>query len=155
MGMCFVRLKQHDMASKAFDRAIELDPANASAMVARAVLELNKKTPESVDVGVKLLTKASVVPLPAPLPVLLHTTTLAPLRPPFPSSSTPPHSPILILLPSPCPALYHSLLASLFFACWLREGGSLNTCLVAIIFTKPLFVPLLLPCYSCFDGSRR
>jgi hypothetical protein len=99
MGMCFVRLKQHDMASKAFDRAIELDPANASAMVARAVLELNKKTPESVDVGVKLLTKASVVPLPARPPPHHHTR-------PF-SSSFPPRTPPFIILFLSC----YSLLA--------------------------------------------
>lgn len=40
IGMCYARLKKPDKAIQAFDRAIELDPGNSTAMVGRAVITL-------------------------------------------------------------------------------------------------------------------
>lgn len=58
IGMCFARLKKPEQARIAFDRALELDSNNVSALLGCAILELNKQTPTALQAGLKLLTEA-------------------------------------------------------------------------------------------------
>lgn len=49
IGMCFNRLKQFDKAKDAFERALELDADNTTALLGNAILELNAKTKEGTQ----------------------------------------------------------------------------------------------------------
>ncbi|EDO34243.1 predicted protein, partial [Nematostella vectensis] len=61
MGHCFVKLNKLDKARLAFKRALELEPRCTGAMVGLAILELNSKKPDSIKIGVQLLSKAYTI----------------------------------------------------------------------------------------------
>lgn len=58
IGHCFYKLNQMEKAKLAFERALELDPQCVGALVALSIMELNKKTPDSIRKGVQMLSKA-------------------------------------------------------------------------------------------------
>ncbi|XP_046910876.1 RNA polymerase-associated protein Ctr9 [Dermatophagoides farinae] len=58
IGHCFYKLNQMEKAKLAFERALQLNPQCVGALVALAIMELNKKTPDSIRNGVQMLSKA-------------------------------------------------------------------------------------------------
>lgn len=58
LGHCFYKLGKTEKAKGAFERALQLNKRCVGAIVGLAVIELNKKTPESIRNGVQLLSKA-------------------------------------------------------------------------------------------------
>lgn len=58
MGHCFYKMGNIEKAKLAFQRAHQLDNKCVGALVGLAVIELNKKTPESIRSGVQMLSKA-------------------------------------------------------------------------------------------------
>ncbi|XP_017492305.1 PREDICTED: RNA polymerase-associated protein CTR9 homolog, partial [Rhagoletis zephyria] len=58
MGHCFYKLNQLEKARLAFERALKLDHKCVGAMVALAIMELNKKNPEAIQNGVQMLSRA-------------------------------------------------------------------------------------------------
>lgn len=71
IGHCFYKLNQMEKAKLAFDRALELDPQCVGALVALALMELNKKTPDSIRTGVQMLSRAYSIDKTCPM-VLNH-----------------------------------------------------------------------------------
>ncbi|KXJ05052.1 RNA polymerase-associated protein CTR9-like, partial [Exaiptasia diaphana] len=71
MGHCFVKLNKLDKARLAFERALELEPRCTGAMIGLAILELNAKKPDSIKLGVQLLSNAYTIDSSNPM-VLNH-----------------------------------------------------------------------------------
>ncbi|KAK3734151.1 hypothetical protein QZH41_017122 [Actinostola sp. cb2023] len=71
MGHCFVKLNKFDKARLAFERALELEPRCTGAMIGLAILELNSKKPDSIKIGVQLLSNAYTIDSSNPM-VLNH-----------------------------------------------------------------------------------
>ncbi|UXI19272.1 hypothetical protein NH340_JMT05215 [Sarcoptes scabiei] len=61
MGHCFYKLGQMEKAKLAFERALQLDSQCVGALVALAIMDLNKKTPESIRNGVHMLSLAYTI----------------------------------------------------------------------------------------------
>lgn len=58
LGHCFYKLGKIEKGKGAFERALQLNKKCVGAIVGLAVIELNKKSPESIRNGVQLLSKA-------------------------------------------------------------------------------------------------
>ena len=58
IGHCFYKLNQMEKAKLAFERALQLDSQCVGALIALSIMELNKKTPDSIRKGVQMLSKA-------------------------------------------------------------------------------------------------
>lgn len=58
MGHCYYKIGNIEKAKMCFQRAHQLDNKCVGALVGLAVIELNKKTPESIRSGVQMLSKA-------------------------------------------------------------------------------------------------
>lgn len=71
MGHCFIKLNNQDKARLAFERALQLDPKCVGALVGLAILKLNLQQPESIRVGVQMLSKAYTIDSSNPM-VLNH-----------------------------------------------------------------------------------
>ncbi|EDV28497.1 uncharacterized protein TRIADDRAFT_19990 [Trichoplax adhaerens] len=61
IGHCYAKLNKLNLARRAFERALQLDPRCVGAMVALAVLELNNNRAESIRNGVDLLSRAYTI----------------------------------------------------------------------------------------------
>ncbi|XP_065646926.1 RNA polymerase-associated protein CTR9 homolog isoform X3 [Hydra vulgaris] len=61
MGHCFYRLNRMEKARLAFERALALNSRCIGALVGLAILELNSKKPDSIKVGVQLLSKGYAI----------------------------------------------------------------------------------------------
>ena len=71
MGHCFMKLGNEGKAREAFERALELDDKCVGALVGLAVLDLNAQTRDSIQDGVRKLSKAYTVDASNPM-VLNH-----------------------------------------------------------------------------------
>ena len=58
IGHCLYRMNQVERAKLAFERALKKDPQCVGAIVALAIMELNKKTPANIKAGVEMLSQA-------------------------------------------------------------------------------------------------
>lgn len=58
IGHCFYKLGKVDKAKLAFERAYQLNDKCVGALVGLALIELNKKTPDSIRRGVQMLSRA-------------------------------------------------------------------------------------------------
>ncbi|MES1905357.1 MAG: protein required for normal CLN1 and CLN2 G1 cyclin expression, partial [Paramarteilia canceri] len=58
IGHCFLKLGNFEKAKMAYERALEIDSTNCQALLGLGVLNLNKKTAESIKVGINYLSKA-------------------------------------------------------------------------------------------------
>lgn len=71
IGHCFYRLNNIVKAEQAFNRALAIDSRCVGALVGLAIIELNKKTVESMKKGVKMLERAYKIDPNDPM-VLIH-----------------------------------------------------------------------------------
>ena len=58
LGHCYYKMNKIDKAKLAFERALQMDPKCVGALVGLALIELNKKTPDGIRIGVQMLSKA-------------------------------------------------------------------------------------------------
>lgn len=61
LGLCFFKLGNEAKARAAFERALELDDKCVGALVGLAIMDLNEQTRESIQEGVRKLSKAYAI----------------------------------------------------------------------------------------------